>query len=55
MIKRVSYYSNKDLEGLRWAARIIEFGVGLEVSAAFNAMTNATVLLREEKSLCIGT
>ena len=40
-----------DFDGLRWAGRTIEFGVSLGISAAFNEMTIATVLLREHKDL----
>lgn len=48
-MKQVYYYGNKDLQGLRWVARVVEFGVGLEIASAFNEMYCAVALLREDK------
>lgn len=49
--KKVYYYGKKDLEGLKWTARVIEFGVSLEVAAAFNEMDVTTILLRDNDRL----
>lgn len=47
MNRRVYYYGERDLEGLRWTARIIDFGIGLSVIAAFNEIRSTFVYLRE--------
>ena len=47
MSRRVVYYGEKDLEGLRWTARIIDFGIGLAVTASFNELRSSYAFLRE--------
>jgi hypothetical protein len=47
MSRRVVYYGERDLEGLRWTARIIDFGIGLSVTAAFNEIRNSYACLIE--------
>ena len=49
MNKRVVYYGEKDLEGLRWTARIMDFGIGLALVAAFNEIRSSYAFLRESK------
>ena len=47
MNKRVVYYGERDLEGLRWTARIMDFGIGLGMVAAFNEIRSSYAFLRE--------
>lgn len=51
MPKRVYYYGKKDLEGLKWIAKVMDFGVSLEVVSAINEARNAGVLLQKRKDL----
>ncbi len=46
-MRRVYYYGERDLEGLRHTAKIVDFGIGLSVMAAFNEMRSAFMFLRE--------
>ena len=49
--KRVYYRSERELEGLRWTAKAIDFGVSVAIMAAFNQMLNAYLVLTESKLL----
>ena len=51
MKKRYVFKTEKELEGLRWTARVIDFGVSLTIMAALNELTTAYVMLREHKDL----
>lgn len=51
MSKTVYYENEKDLQGLKWAAKTLDFGVGLELSATFNEMRSAYVMLMPRKDL----
>lgn len=51
MKKKVYYTSEKDLEGLKWVAKIMDFGVNLMIKAAINELTNAYIMLRERDDL----
>lgn len=50
-MKRVYYTNEKDLEGLKYTAKIIDFGVSLMVKAAINEVVTAYIYLRERKDL----
>lgn len=51
MSKKVYYYGQKDLDGLKWIAKLMDFGVSLEVVIAINEARNACVLLQKRKDL----
>ena len=46
-MKKVYYKSEKDLEGLKWCAKIMDFGVSLMIKAAVNELNTAYIMLRE--------
>lgn len=54
MTKKVYYTSEKDLEGIKWTAKVIDFGVGLMVSAAINEMYNAYAMAIDRKDIMRG-
>ena len=54
MTKKYIYDNERDLEGLKWTARVVDFGVGLMVASAINEMYNTYALLVERKSLLKG-
>ena len=54
MSKKIGYYGEKDLEGLKWVARIIDFGHGLLVSSCINEMYNADSYLRSKPDIFKG-
>lgn len=54
MTKKVYYYGEKDLEGLRQTARIIDYGVGLMVASAINEMYVAHSYLADRKDVFRG-
>lgn len=47
MNKKVTYYTDEQLEGLKYAAKVIDFGVSLTVNTAINELYNAHLALRE--------
>lgn len=49
--KRIYYNSERELEGLKWTAKVIDFGVGLSVIAALNDVYSAAAKLRDNKKL----
>ena len=51
MPKKVYYYGEKDLQGMRWTARTVDFGVGLSVIAAINELYSAQSLLLDRPDL----
>lgn len=51
MIKKYTYTTDKELEGLRWASKVVDFGVSLTAMAALNELTTAYVMLRERKDI----
>lgn len=51
MAKKVFYYSEKELECLKWVSRIVDFGVSLAVISAFNEMYSALYHLRTNKKI----
>lgn len=51
MKKRYVFRTEKELEGLRWTTRVIDFGVSLTIIAALNELTTAYIMLRERKDL----
>lgn len=51
MSKKVYYYNEHDLEGLKWIAKVMDFGVSLEVVSAFNEIRVSYIYLRERKDL----
>lgn len=50
-MKRIPFTTNDQLEGLRWAAKTIDFGVSLTLIAALNEVNTAYIMLRERKDL----
>lgn len=52
MKNKYGYRTKKELEGLRWAAMVVDFGVSLTVTVALNELTTAYVLFRERHDLC---
>lgn len=51
MKKRITYSTKKQLEGVRWTSRVIDFGVSLTINIAFNELYTAHMMLRERKDL----
>ena len=51
MARKVYYHNERDLEGLKWTASVVDFGVGLMVTAAINEMHNAYTMLVDRKDL----
>lgn len=51
MKKKIYYVDENDLDGQRWAARAIDFGVGLSVTAAINCLYYAYGCLLERRDL----
>lgn len=51
MKKRYFFRTEKELEGLRWTARVVDFGVSLTIISALNELTTAFIMLRERKDL----
>lgn len=49
--KKIYYNTEKELEGLKWTAKVIDFGVGLTVMAALNEVYSAASMLRDYKKL----
>lgn len=54
MKKKVYYYGERDLNGLKWVAKVVDFGVGLIVTSAINEMYNAYSFLSERKDIFNG-
>jgi hypothetical protein len=54
MARKVYYHNERDLEGLKWTSKIVDFGVGLMVTAAINEMHNAYTMLVDRKDLLKG-
>lgn len=50
-MKRVYYINEKDLEGLRHTAKLMDFGVSLMVKAAINEVVTSCAYLQERKDL----
>lgn len=51
MAKKIYYEDEKDLEGLKWTAKVVDFGVGLSVIAAINEVYAASGYLRDHPDL----
>lgn len=51
MAKKIYYEDEKDLEGLKWTAKVVDFGVGLSVIAAINEVYAASGYLRDRPDL----
>lgn len=49
-LKRIYYKDEKELEALRYCARVIDFGQSLLAYAALNEMLNAYIVLRNDYS-----
>lgn len=54
MAKRVFYNNRRDLEGLKYTARVVDFGVGLAVTSSINEMYNAHAFLAAREDLFKG-
>lgn len=50
-MKRVVYYTDEQLQGLNWVARMIDFGVSLTNHVAINEVYTAHLKLRERRDL----
>lgn len=46
-MKKVVVRSKRELEGLKWTAKVIDFGVSIAIMAAFNQIANAWIVLRD--------
>ena len=51
MPKKVYYYGEKDLQGMKWVARTVDFGVGLSVIAAINEVYSAFGMLLDRPDI----
>ena len=51
MPKKIYYYGEKDLQGMRWTARTVDFGVSLSVIAAINELYSAHSMLLDRPDL----
>ena len=47
MIKKITYNSQKQLDGIRWAAKQASLSVSLTVASAFNELYTAHMMLRD--------
>ena len=45
--KKIYYRTERELEGLQYIAKVIDFGVSLAIASAFNEMLNAQLLLAQ--------
>lgn len=50
-MKKIIYYSEKDLDGLREVAKSVDFGVGLAVMSAFSEMLSAYCMMIERSDV----
>lgn len=50
-MKKFRYSTQKELDGLMWASRVIDFGLALTNAAALNELTTAYVMLRDRKDI----
>lgn len=54
-MKRVIFRNEKELEGLKWTARCVDFGIGLMVASSINEMTTTySFFLIERKDIFKG-
>lgn len=51
MKKKIPYCTEEQLKGVKRTAKIIDFGLSLVLSSAFNELYTAHMMLREEKSI----
>ena len=51
MKKKYVFRTEKELEGLRWTARVVDFGVSLTIISSLNELTTAYIMLRDRKDL----
>lgn len=49
--KKIYYTTNQQLEGLRWVAKVTNFGLGIMVKSAMNELFTAYIMLRDRKEL----
>lgn len=47
MKKKISFHTEKELEGYKWLAKVIDFGVSLTCNAAINELYTAHAMLRD--------
>ncbi len=45
--KKLEYDTDKELDGIRWLARVIDFGVSLTITTAINELYTSHMMLRE--------
>lgn len=53
-MRRVTFTSERELEGLNWTANVMDFGVGLMIKAATNEIICAYIKLEENAALFKG-
>ena len=51
MKKKISFTTEKQLEGLGWVTQVMNFGVSLTIAAAFNELYTAHMMLRSHDEL----
>ena len=51
MKKRIPFTTDKQLEGIGWTSRVMNFGVALTIASAFNELYTAHMMLRERPDL----
>ena len=51
MIKQITYQTERQLEGIHWAAKQTSLGVSLTVASAFNELYTAHMMLRERPDI----
>lgn len=51
MSKKISYYTDKQLAGIRWTAKNASLSVSLTVASAFNELYTAHMMLRERPDI----
>lgn len=49
--KKVYYYTERQLKGIEYAAKVVDFGVSLTVAVAFNELYTAHMMLRDRRDL----
>lgn len=51
MKKHIKVYTDEQIKGITWASKVIDFGVSLTLTAAYNELYTAHMMLRERKDL----
>lgn len=51
MKKHIIYYTEAELDALKYCAKVMDFGVSLTLTAALNELLNAYLLIRDNKDI----